>query len=175
MRQINCLTNALVRVYNHIKKTSVMINDSCTFETNLELHANSGKRIVIGRDCMFSHNVELWAGDGHSVFDVNTGNNVNSDFDSLPQHKNELVIGEHVWISKGAFIMHGTNIGNGSIVGAMSVVKGRYPNNCTIAGTPSALAKKDVAWSRDMLATDMHKQCGGEEYVVKSVMQDSKK
>lgn len=29
-------------------------------------------------------------------------------------------------VGKGAFIMHGTNIGNGSIVGAKSVVKGQF-------------------------------------------------
>lgn len=79
-------------------------------------------------------------------------------------HKNLLVIGEHVWIGKNAFVMHGTNIGDGSIVGAMSVVKGRYPNNCVVGGNPAAIAKRDAAWSRDM-CTDSVDRCGGLEYV----------
>lgn len=44
-----------------------MINEECTFETNLELHANAGKKIIIGRDSMFSHDIDLWAGDGHTI------------------------------------------------------------------------------------------------------------
>ncbi len=158
-------TDVLTRVYSSEHTSSILINDSCTFETHLELHANSGKKIIVGRDCMFSHDIDLWAGDGHTVFDVTTGENVNSDYESLPEHKNLLVIGEHVWVSKGSFIMHGTNVGMGSVIGAMSVVKGTYPNNCTIAGNPAKMVKENVAWSRDMVAHDMHRQCGHERYV----------
>ncbi len=169
------LTDALIRIYNHPRTSSIQIEDSCTFESNLELHANSGKKIEIGRDCMFSHDIDLWAGDGHSVFDVNTGKNINSDYENLPDWKNKLVIGEHVWISKGAFIMHGTCIGNGSIVGAMSLVKGIFPNNCSIVGNPAKIIKKDIAWSRNMLATDMYTQCGRNEYVRLTENQDKNK
>lgn len=162
----NCrFTNALIRIYNNPYTSSVLINEKCTFETNLEIHANSGKKITISRDCMFSSDIELWAGDGHTVFDVRTGQNTNASVGSLPSRKDSIVIGEHVWVAKGAFIMHGTNVGNGSIIGAKSVVKGKYPNNCSIAGNPAKIVSKNVAWSREMLATDMHKQCGGEEYV----------
>ena len=156
-------TDVLCRVYNSKFESSILINEDCTFETNFELHANAGKKIIIGRDCMFSHDIDLWAGDGHSIFDVTTGKNINSDYENIPQYKNTLVIGEHVWISKGTFIMHGTNIGNGSIVGAKSVVKGFYPNNCTIGGNPAAIIKRNSAWSRDMETNDSDK-CGKKEY-----------
>ncbi|MBO6294020.1 MAG: Coenzyme F420 hydrogenase/dehydrogenase, beta subunit C-terminal domain [Selenomonas sp.] len=160
-------TDVLTRVYNSEYTSSILINDSCSFESHLELHANSGKKIIVGRDCMFSHNIDLWAGDGHTVFDVVTGKNTNSDWENLPPGKNALVIGNHVWIGKGAFIMHGTNIGDGSIVGAMSMVKGTYPNNCTVFGNPARVAKRNVAWSRDMVAENIS-QCGREEYAVKT-------
>lgn len=151
----NCrFTDGIFRLYNSKHVSSVTIDEKCTFETNLEIHANVGKKIVIGRDCMFSHDVELWAGDGHTIFDVETGKNTNSDYENLPDYKNRIVIGEHVWIAKGAFIMHGTNIGNGSIVGARSVVKGKYSNNCTIAGNPAKMVKNNVAWSREMTAIE---------------------
>ncbi|MBQ8010705.1 MAG: Coenzyme F420 hydrogenase/dehydrogenase, beta subunit C-terminal domain [Ruminococcus sp.] len=152
-------TDALIRLFNDTHTSSVLINENCTFETDLEVHANAGKKIVIGRDCMFSHDIDLWAGDGHSVFDVKTGKNTNTVYDNQSVYKNMLVIGEHVWVAKGAFIMHGTNIGNGSIVGAQSVVKGTYPNNCTISGNPASVVKTDSAWARDMVTDDMSK-CG---------------
>lgn len=157
------LTNVLYRLYNNRHVSAVLINEDCTFESNLELHANSGKKIIIGRDCMFSHDIDLWAGDGHSIFDVTTGENVNSVYEKLPPYRNAIVLGEHVWVSKGAFIMHGTNIGNGSIVGAKSVVKGQFPNNCTIGGNPAAIIKRNSAWSRDMETNDSDK-CGKKEY-----------
>ncbi len=162
-------TNALFRLYNNEHTSSILVNPLCTFESDIEFHANSGKKIVIGRDCMFSHDIDLWAGDGHSIFDLKTGENINSDYDKLPDYRNQIVIGEHVWIAKGVFIMHGTSIGNGSIVGAKSVVKGKFPNNCSIAGNPSSIVRTDIAWSRDMVATDIHKQCGGEKYVSETI------
>lgn len=157
-------TNALFRLYNSGHTSSILINPLCTFESNIEFHANSGKKIIIGKDCMFSHNIDLWAGDGHTIFDVMTGENINSDYERLPEHRNKIVIGEHVWVGKGAFIMHGTDIANGSIIGAKSVVKGKFPNNCSIAGNPAKIVRENIAWSRDMVATDMYQHCGGAEY-----------
>lgn len=157
------LTDVLYRLYNSKYVSSILINEDCTFESNLELHANSGKKIIIGRDCMFSHDIDLWAGDGHSIFDVVTGENVNSIYEKQSPHRNAIVIGEHVWVSKGAFIMHGTNIGNGSIIGAKSVLKGQFPNNCTISGNPAKLVKQNSAWSREMVTEDSER-CGKKEY-----------
>ncbi len=156
-------TDAFFRLYNNEHTSSIFINPLCTFETNNKFHANSGKKIIIGRDCMFSHDIDLWAGDGHSIFDVKTGKNINSDYDKLPDYRNQIVIGEHVWVAKGAFIMHGTSIEDGSIVGAKSVVKGKFPNNCSIAGNPASVIKTDIAWSRGMVTTNIA-SCG-EKYV----------
>ena len=154
------LTNALYRI---VSAGQILINEECTFETNLELHANAGKKIIIGRDSMFSHDIDLWAGDGHTIFDVSTGKNINSASEKQPSHRNAIIIGEHVWVGKGAFIMHGTNIGNGSIVGAKSVVKGQFPNNCSIGGNPAKIVRRDCAWARDS-ETENPKSCGKDEY-----------
>lgn len=156
-------TEVLYRIYNNPELSAVYIGDSCTFEKDLELHANSGKKIIIGRDCMFSHGIDLWAGDGHSIFDVETGQNINSVYDESRPYRNEIRIGDHVWVSKGAFILHGTQVGNGSIIGAMSVVKGMFPNNCTVAGNPARIVRKNSAWSREMVTGDIRK-CGKPEY-----------
>ncbi|MCM1538732.1 MAG: SDR family NAD(P)-dependent oxidoreductase [bacterium] len=145
----------LFRLYANPYTSSISIEDNCTFEQHVEFHANSGKKIKIGRDCMFSHGIDLWSGDGHSIFDVNNGKNINSIFKSQTEIKNSIVIGDHVWVGKGAFILHGTVIGNGSIIGAKSVVKGEFPNNCSIAGNPAKMIKKDVAWSRNNISENI--------------------
>lgn len=70
-------------------------------------------------------------------------------------------------LERGAFIMHGTNIGNGSIVGAKSVVKGQFPNNCSIGGNPAKIVRRDCAWARDIVTEDI-KKCGRDEYFMKT-------
>ncbi len=192
-------TDALFRVYASPYESAIIINPQCTFETHYEAHANTGKRIILGRDCMVSHNVYMLAGDGHPIYDVHTGKNINSDFialagagnsvkrvagditknstgdsaengagDSAESRsnsgtnsgiagvKNNLVLGDHVWCGYGAFIMNGTNIGTGSIIGAECVVKGVYGNNVCIAGNPAKVTRTGCAWARNMDAPDIH-------------------
>ena len=60
--------DALFRVYGHAQNSSVVIGDESSFESNLDMHANAGKKLIIGRDCMFSHDISVWAGDGHTLF-----------------------------------------------------------------------------------------------------------
>lgn len=149
-------TGGLFRLYVSQHNTVFSMGAGSSIETKFEAHANCGKKIIIGNDCMISHNVQLWAGDGHAIFDVESGKNINSDYESLPERKNMLIIGDHVWVGFNAVIMHGTNIGTGSIVGTSSVVKSVFPNNCAIAGNPAKMIRKNCAWSRNMDAPDIY-------------------
>lgn len=161
----NCnFSDANFRFFSNEGAVSALINDNCTSSSQFDLHVNQGKRIIIGKDCMFSYEIELWAGDGHTLFDVTSGKNINGNIHDTFSINNQLVIGDHVWVGKQAFLMHGTNIGNGSIVGARSFVKGIFPNNCSIGGNPAKKIKDNVAWSRDSMATDI-KRCGAPENV----------
>lgn len=150
--------SALVRIVSSVTPSKLIINNKCSFEHDLEIHANLGKSIVIGEDCMFSYNVNIFSGDGHSIFDVSTGKIINAGFDDPPNRKNNIVIGDHVWGGFGCFIMNGANIGSGSIIGSESVVKGVFPNNCALGGNPAKMIRTDIAWSRGR-GTDIH-SCG---------------
>lgn len=66
------------RLINHVENSAVVINNNSTFEKKVDIHANSGKQIIIGKDCMFSHEIQLQAGDGHTIFDINTSKNINT-------------------------------------------------------------------------------------------------
>lgn len=50
-------------------------------------------------------------------------------------------IGEDVWIAAGCKILKGSQIGNGAIVGASSVVKGIIPENAIAVGIPAKVKK----------------------------------
>ena len=60
-------------------------------------------------------------------------------------------------------ILYNTEIGDGSIIGAMSLVKGKIPNNCIAAGNPAKVIKRNVAWSRNEGADNII-DCG-EDYI----------
>lgn len=153
------------RLFNHRNGSAVMINDNCTFEENVDFRANSGKKIIIGKDCMFSRDIQLQCGDGHSIFDIKTGKNINTLFIPENTEKNHLFVDEHVWVAANTFLLGGTYVGRGSVIGAGAVVKGKYPNNCALAGNPSAIVKRDIAWSRDGYSTDIS-SCGSKEYMM---------
>lgn len=118
-------------------------------------------KLNIGEDCMFSWDVEIRTGDGHSIFDVNTGKNINSTSEICGRHS--IQIGNHVWIGFRSIILYDTKIGDGSIVGAGSLVKSKFPNNCIVAGVPAKIIRYDVSWCRENMEQDVLK-CG-EKYI----------
>lgn len=103
--------------------------------------------VLIKEDCMFSFDNFLRSRDSHSIFDVNTGRNINSTEEICKTRK--IVIGNHVWVGARTIILYNTEIGDGSIIGAGSLVKGKIPNNCIAAGVSAKVIRKDIAWSRN--------------------------
>ena len=56
--------------------------------------------------------------------------------------KEEIKIGDNVWIGWNCTVLKGVQIGENSVVAAGSVVlKGIYPNNSLIAGNPAKVIK----------------------------------
>lgn len=51
-------------------------------------------------------------------------------------------IGSNCFVGMGACIQAGTVLGNQCIVGANSVVKGNFPDNCVLAGVPAKIIKR---------------------------------
>lgn len=120
-------------------------------------NADEYTEISIGDDCLFSYNVTIRANDGHSIFDIITGENINSTHEIARSRK--VVIGNHVWVGMGAVILYHTRIEDGSIIGSMSFVKGRIPNNCIAVGIPAKVSRKNIAWSHKAGVNDI-RECG---------------
>lgn len=129
------------------------IGENCSFGGNIKISCAYGMQIVLGKDDMFSHDIFLLAGDGHSIFNVENGECTNS-LERLDYNKRCIMLGDHVWVGLRSVILNGTKIGNGSIIGAMSLVKGTCSNNCMIAGNPAKMIKRNVAWSRNPIPLD---------------------
>lgn len=138
--------------------TELLIGNKTTFENGCRINLSAYTAVSLGEDCMISTEVIFQANDGHTIFDTETGSNLNSDMRKLKDNDGFLKvtdIGDHVWVGRRTTVLGPTSIGSGSIVGTMSLVKGRFPNNVIIAGIPGKVIKKNRSWARNNAAADI--------------------
>lgn len=80
----------------------------------------------IGRNCMIGQQVTIGGG--------------NTRYPGVP------IIGDNVYIAKGAIVFGGITVGNNVTIGANAVVNKPVPDNATVAGIPAKiLSIKDPA------------------------------
>lgn len=142
----------------HLDKNAFLqIGKEFSINDNYRITLDQYTSIYIGDDCMFSNSISMRSHDGHSIFDIGTRENISSSYNISIDRK--IIIGNHVWVGERAEILYHTRIGDGSIIGAMSLVKSRIPNNCIAAGIPARVIRKNIAWSRQYGAEDIL-ECG---------------
>lgn len=122
----------------------LVIGDSITCTKPFFLCCSEQTRILLGDDCMFATDNHVRTDDAHAIFDVETGKRLNPSKD--------IIIGAHTWVAYAAKIYGGAIVGDGSIIGTNSVVKGKFLNNCTVAGSPAKCVRKNIAWERPNVA-----------------------
>jgi len=106
--------------------------------------STEGVAITIGSDCMFSDDVEIRNGDSHSIIDTQTGKRFN--------YAEEVVIGDHVWLTAHVRVLKGSVIPTNSIVGNSSVVAGKLDTeNALYSGIPCKMVKEHIDWNRNKL------------------------
>lgn len=131
----------------------IIIGSGFMAEYDYAMIALPYSEIRFGEDCMVSRRVSVQSNDGHDIFDVRTGQNINATVELSKSRK--VIVGNHVWIGQDATLFYNTDIGDGSIIGAKSLVKNKFPNNCIVGGNPARMIKSDVAWSRSYGDTDI--------------------
>lgn len=128
------------------------IGRKSTFNWNNRFLLHKNSTVIIGEDCMFGIDTFIHSGDGHSIFDLDTQKNTNSFADDdMELAEYRIVIHNHVWLGRNSTVICNnkiTEIGEGSVVGLGSLVKGYFPNNVIIAGVPAKIKKDNVAWAR---------------------------
>lgn len=118
----------------------IIIGKGTTTHGNLQLAACEGTTIIIGDDCMFSHDIYVRTSDSHPI--VNTHNN------RINPAQN-ITIGNHVWLGMQCLILKGSNIPDGCVIGARSVVTSKRLNsNSLIVGSPAMSIKEGIEWER---------------------------
>lgn len=116
-------------------------------ETTVEgayLLTDENASIFIGNDCMLATDILIRTGDKHSVVDVKTGGRINPAAD--------VVLGDHVWVGRSVHMLKGACVPSNSIVGARSLVTGRFEEeNIVLAGMPAKVVKREVNWLRELV------------------------
>ncbi|WP_207534785.1 acyltransferase [Desertivirga arenae] len=98
---------------------------------------HNGTKVEVGSRCLFSTKIDVRTTDSHSIFNP-AGERINLD--------RNIYIGEHVWIGRMVSILKGARIGDGSVIGSMSLVSGTIPNEVIAAGVPAKPIKDNISW-----------------------------
>jgi acetyltransferase-like isoleucine patch superfamily enzyme len=98
-------------------------------------------RIRIGADTVIALGSDLRCGDGHTMYDTQTGEILN--------RAEYIEIGAHVWITSDVKILKNVRIGSGSVIASRAVVTKDIPPNSLAAGVPARVLRTNVSWRRE--------------------------
>ena len=118
-------------VLGSLKKARLRIGDGSFVNQSASIIAAIG--IEIGRNAKIGPHVVIHDTTYHEV-DEGAG-----------ARTEKIVIGDNVWIGRGAMILPGVTIGDHSVVGAGSVVTKSVPPKTVVAGNPARTVREVVA------------------------------
>jgi acetyltransferase-like isoleucine patch superfamily enzyme len=105
------------------------------------IRACEGGLIDIGEECLFS-NVVIRNSDLHAIVDVATGKRINPSAN--------IRIDRRVWLGEDVYVYKGSVIGEGSIIGARSVVTNAIGSRCVAVGVPAKAVREGVVWYKSL-------------------------
>lgn len=114
----------------------------------VQVLAGDSARVIIGKWCSLASDVQIIPGGNHRM-DTVTTYPIQRRFGlqgmeqaGQPWSKGDVVIGNDVWIGRGAKILGGITIGDGAVVAAWSVVTKSVPPYTLVAGVPARAVRQ---------------------------------
>lgn len=131
-------------------KQTLFIGDNCEMGDMTHIVAN--ERVEIGNDVLIASKCFI-SDTNHGVYKGN-----NQDSPEVPPNQRKLntkpvKIGNNVWIGENVVILPGSEIGDGCIIGANSVVNSFILKNSIVAGAPCKIIKhwnyETMSWEKE--------------------------
>jgi acetyltransferase-like isoleucine patch superfamily enzyme len=119
-----------------VKENAEFSVGSGTYFTS-DMHIEAVKSISIGDNCAISWGVTIIDDDHHRIEYVGV--------EKVTKNCG-VEIGNKVWIGCNVTILKGCKIGDGSVIGAGSIVSGIFPPDSLIVGNPARIVKSDIKW-----------------------------
>lgn len=139
-----CINNTKLIIREHNGK--ITIGDDFSMQGGI-IQSVDGTSIQIGQHCMFSGDIDINSGDLHPIYDINTKEIIN-------QSKN-IIISNNVWLGAHVRIMKGANIASHTVIGNSSLVNKKLEEPYSIyAGIPARKIKDGIDWARSKKASN---------------------
>lgn len=121
-----------------IEKT-LFIGDNCEFGDMT--HIVAYKKVEIGNNVLIASKCFI-SDTNHGCYNWDVQSSPYTSPKTRELNSDVTRIGDNVWIGENVVILAGTLIGDGCIIGANSVLKGKYGKNEIIVGAPAKAVKK---------------------------------
>lgn len=96
----------------------------------------------IGARCEIGEAAVIFNGDGHAIFDLHTGKNVNYDLNNVPEYKREIIVEDDIYIGDNCFILSGSKIPSGSVIRDGSFINKVFSVSSILSGMPAREEKE---------------------------------
>ncbi|MDP9982881.1 acetyltransferase-like isoleucine patch superfamily enzyme [Pseudarthrobacter oxydans] len=112
---------------------------------DLQISTAEGAGVTFGDDVLIANQCRIRADDSHPIYDGVSGERINPS--------RSIAVGDHVWIGQEVFVMPGSTIGSGCVIGARSVVtRSRpVPPHTLALGSPATVHREKINWVRTHL------------------------
>lgn len=119
----------------------------CTYGQPEFLLWGENERISIGKFCSIAARTVIFGGGEHrwdwvTTFPMRVAFGLDGAWvDGIPTTKGPTSIGNDVWIGYGTTVLSGVQVGDGAVIGAMSVVASDVPPYAIVTGNPAKVIR----------------------------------
>lgn len=118
---------------------TIIIGEYAHIRGEAELVCMEGTKLLIGTNLGMSNETIIRTGDGHRIFNRDTGIRTNSAED--------IIIGDDCWIARRGIVLKGVVLKNYTIVGTGALVTKKYDeSNIILGGNPAKIIKHNISW-----------------------------
>lgn len=133
--------NCRLDAFNVKNKPEPLIIIGKHVQINDDVHIGAIEKIEIHDHVLIASKVFI-TDHNHGKYSGNDGDSPKTAPDKRPLYSSPVIIEKNVWIGEFVSILPGVTIGEGSIVGTMSVVNKNVPPFCIVVGSPARIVKK---------------------------------